>query len=186
MAAPGAACEDQACALPALHTPREADVEVVVAAVHTAADLTRMGGLAREVASARRPVPAEVRAALERLGGQAVATARALRALLVGGDGAALGDAVALAEAAGREVREWASGGEWARGAGVAVDVALRGAVYGRFVALAGRIGWRAAGFAAVGSWRPGCVGRVGSLVGCRSALGGSGRGRRWAAGLGG
>ncbi|GHG25742.1 hypothetical protein GCM10017567_51270 [Amycolatopsis bullii] len=38
-----AACEDQACALPALRTPRQA----VVAAVHTAADLTRMGGLAR-------------------------------------------------------------------------------------------------------------------------------------------
>ncbi|WP_410570238.1 hypothetical protein [Amycolatopsis sp. cmx-4-61] len=46
---PGAACEDQACALPALHTPRKAGVK----AVDTAADLTRMGGLAREVVDHR-------------------------------------------------------------------------------------------------------------------------------------
>ncbi|MBE8519010.1 phosphate uptake regulator PhoU [Amycolatopsis sp. H6(2020)] len=61
VAALGAACEDQARALPALHAPREAEVKAVVAAVHTAADLTRMGGLAREVAEARGPVSSEVR-----------------------------------------------------------------------------------------------------------------------------
>jgi hypothetical protein len=53
-AAEGAACEDQACALPALHAPRAEDVEAVIATVHAAADLTRMGGLAREVAEPRR------------------------------------------------------------------------------------------------------------------------------------
>ncbi len=47
VAALGAACEDQACALLALHAPREAEVKAVVAAVHTAADLTRMGGLSQ-------------------------------------------------------------------------------------------------------------------------------------------
>ena len=61
-AALGAACEDQTCALPAPHAPREAEVKAVVAA----ADLTRMGGLAREVADA----PAAPSAARARLGGR--------------------------------------------------------------------------------------------------------------------
>ncbi|MEV5721763.1 PhoU domain-containing protein [Amycolatopsis mediterranei] len=148
----GAACEDQACALLALHAPREPEVKVVVAAVHTAADLTRMGGLAREVAEARGSVPPEVRSALGRLGEHAVAAARALREVLVGGDGARLGDASALVAAAEREVREWADGREGWRGAGFAVELALLAAVYGRFAATAVRIGRRAAGFAPVGA----------------------------------
>jgi len=148
VAALGAACEDQACALLALHAPPEAGVKAVVAAVHTAADLTRMGGLAREVAAARGPVPAAVRPALARLGAHAVAAARALRELLVGGDGGGLGDAAALAEAAEGEVREWAVRSQ---GAGAAVDLVLLAAVHGRFAATAVRIG-RAAGFAPVGA----------------------------------
>jgi len=149
VAALGGACEDQACALLALHTPREAGVKAVVAAVHTAADLTRMGGLAREVAEARGPVPPEVRPAVGRLGGHAVAAARALREVLADGDGAGLGDAVALAGVAEREVREWADGCAWPR---LAVDLALLAAVYGRFAATAVRIGRRAAGFAPAGT----------------------------------
>ncbi|MEV6643245.1 PhoU domain-containing protein [Amycolatopsis sp. NPDC051371] len=119
VAALGAACEDQACALLALHAPREEDVKAVVAAVHAAADLTRMGGLAREVAEPRR-VPVELRPALGRLGGHAVAAARALQGLLAGNGGAVLADAVALAEAAERELREEA---------GAAVDVVLLAAI---------------------------------------------------------
>ncbi|MFF1608003.1 PhoU domain-containing protein [Amycolatopsis sp. NPDC058278] len=148
----GAACEDQACALLALHAPREAEVKAVVAAVHTAADLTRMGGLAREVAEARGPVPPEVRPALGRLGGHAVAAARALREVLAGRGGTGLDDAVSLAEAAEREVRGWADGREGPRGTGHAVELALLAAVYGRFAATAVRIGRRAEGFAPVGA----------------------------------
>ncbi|MEV4056984.1 hypothetical protein AB0J55_37755 [Amycolatopsis sp. NPDC049688] len=83
-AALGAACEDQACALPALHAPREAEVKAVVAAVHTAADLTRMGGLAREVADAPGRVPPDVRPALARPAAHAVAAVRAAAAVRIG------------------------------------------------------------------------------------------------------
>ncbi|MGW3961836.1 PhoU domain-containing protein [Amycolatopsis sp. NPDC005003] len=152
VAALGAACEDQACALLALHAPREAEVKVVVAAVHTAADLTRMGGLAREVAEARGPVPPDVRPAVGRLGQHAVSAARGLREVLVGGDGAGLGAAVALGRVAEREAREWVDGRAWPRSAGVAVDLALLAAVYGRFAATAVRAGHRAAGFVPVGT----------------------------------
>ncbi|MDX3186942.1 PhoU domain-containing protein [Streptomyces sp. MN03-5084-2B] len=152
VAALGAACEDQAGALLALHAPPEAEVKAVLAAVHTAADLTRMGGLAREVAEARGPVPPEARPAVARLGGHAVAAARALREVLVDGDAEELGAAVALARVAEREVRDWVDGGAWPRLAGVAVDLALLSAVYGRFAATAVRIGRRAAGMAPVGS----------------------------------
>ncbi|QKV79821.1 phosphate uptake regulator PhoU [Amycolatopsis sp. Hca4] len=148
-AALGAACEDQACALLALHAPPEADVKTVVAAVHIAADLTRMGGLAEEVAEA--PVPLEVRPALERLGRHAVAAARALRDVLLGRDGTALGAAVALAVAAEREVRQWVDGRAWPSGAGAAVDLGLLAASYGRFAATAARAGREAAGFVPAG-----------------------------------
>ena len=151
-AALGAACEDQACALLALHAPREAEVKAVVAAVHAAADLTRMGGLARDVVDARGPVPADARSALARLGAHAVSAARALGELLAGGDGSGIGDAGALAGAAERELREWVDGREWPRGAGAAVDLVLLAAVYVRFAAVAVRIGRRAAGFAPVGA----------------------------------
>ncbi|MEU5263493.1 PhoU domain-containing protein [Amycolatopsis sp. NPDC021455] len=151
-AALGAACEDQACALLALHAPREAEVKAVVAAVHTAADLTRMGGLAREVADARGPVPPDARPALARLGAHAVAAARALGELLAGGDGAGIGDAVVLAGAAERELREWVDGRDRPRGAGAAVDLALLAAVYVRFAAVAVGVGRRVAGFAVVGA----------------------------------
>ncbi|OXM68866.1 PhoU domain-containing protein [Amycolatopsis vastitatis] len=137
-AALGAACEDQACALPALHAPREAEVKAVVAAVHTAADLTRMGGLAREVADARGPVPSAARPALARLGVQAVAAARALGEMLAG--------------AAERELREWVDGREWPRGTGAAVDLALLAGIHVRFAAAAVGIARRAAGFAPVGA----------------------------------
>ncbi|GLY39067.1 hypothetical protein Amsp01_050910 [Amycolatopsis sp. NBRC 101858] len=143
----GAACEDQACALLALHAPREEDLKAVVAAVCTAVDLTRMGGLAREVAEPRR-VPLEVRPALGRLGGHAVAAARALRGLLGGEGDAGLADAVALAEAAERGLREAARG----CGAGAAVDVVLLAALYGRFAGTSALIARRASGFASVGA----------------------------------
>lgn len=148
----GAACEDQACALLALHAPREGDVKAVVAAVHAAADLTRMGGLAWEVAQPRGLPPATVRPALASLGTQGVTAARALRELLAGRDADGLDDAVALAAAAEREVRELAGGREWPHGGGAAVDVVLLAAVYGRFAAASGRIARRAAGFAPVGA----------------------------------
>ncbi|HET6710954.1 PhoU domain-containing protein [Amycolatopsis sp.] len=149
-AALGAACEDQACALLALHAPREAEVKAVVAAVHIAADLTRMGGLAREVAGAPGPVPPEVRPAVGRLGGHAVAAARAVRAVLVDGDRAGLGAAVALVAEGVREVREWADGCAGPRGAGVAVELALLAAVHGRFAGIADRVGRLAVGFVPV------------------------------------
>ncbi|WIY01647.1 PhoU domain-containing protein [Amycolatopsis mongoliensis] len=147
IAALGAACEDQACALLALHAPREEDVKAVVAAAHTAADLTRMGGLAREVAEPRR-VPVDVRPALGRLGGHAVAAARALQGLLAGEGDAGVGDAVALAVAAERGLREQAREG----GAAAAVDVVLLAAVYGRFAGMSALIARRATRFAPVGA----------------------------------
>lgn len=151
-AALGAACEDQACALLALHAPREGDVKAVVAAVHTAADLTRMGGLAREVAQPRGPVPPGARPALARQGEHAVAAARALRELLAGRDAAGLDDAVAHVVAAERELRAWAGGREWPHRADAAVDVVLLAAVYGRFAVTAARIARRSALFAPVGA----------------------------------
>jgi phosphate transport system protein len=152
VAALGAACEDQACALLALHAPREGEVKAVVAAVHTAADLTRMGGLAREVAEPRGPVPAAARPALARLGSHAVAAARALREQLAGGDGTGFDEAVALVAVEEGELREWAGGSDGPRGARAAVDVALVAAVYGRFAATAVRVGRRTAVFAPVGA----------------------------------
>ncbi|WP_103348957.1 PhoU domain-containing protein [Amycolatopsis sp. CA-128772] len=151
-AALGAACEDQACALLALHAPREAEVKAVVGAVHTAAELTRMGGLAREVAEAPGRVPPDARPALGRLGAQAVAAARALAGLLAGGDGAGLDDAVVLAGAAERELREWADRREWPRGVGVAADLALLGAIHARFAEGAVRIARRTEGYVPVGA----------------------------------
>ncbi|WP_439378977.1 PhoU domain-containing protein [Amycolatopsis lexingtonensis] len=152
VAALGAACEDQAGALLALHAPREEGVKAVLAAVHVAGDLTRMGGLAREVADARGVVPAPVRPAVARLGAQAAGAARALRELLGGGDGGGVGDAVALAGVAERELREWAGGPEWPYGVRAAVDVVLLGAVHARFAAMAARVARRAAGFVPVGA----------------------------------
>ncbi len=93
VAALGAACEDRAGALPALHAPREEDVKAVVAA----ADLTRMGGLALEVAESRWRVPVAARPALGRLGEHAVAAARALRRQLAGEDCTGVTEAVAPA-----------------------------------------------------------------------------------------
>ncbi|GAB3151868.1 hypothetical protein GCM10027258_51910 [Amycolatopsis stemonae] len=148
----GAACEDQACALLALHAPRERDVKAVVAAVHTAADLTRMGGLAREVAESRGPVPSAARPVLARLGAHAVDAARALRELLAGGDAAGLDEAVALAGAAEKELRAWAEKRDWPGGAGAAVDVVLLGAACGGFARIAARIARQTAGFAPVGA----------------------------------
>jgi phosphate transport system protein len=147
VAALGAACEDQACALLALHAPREADVKAVVAAVHAAADLTRMGGLAREVAEPRQ-VPVEVRPALGRLGGHAVAAARALRGLLAGEGDAGLADAVALAGVAERELHEEVRGCS----SRTAVDVVLLAAIYGRLAGTSALIARRAATFTAVGA----------------------------------
>jgi phosphate transport system protein len=151
-AALGAACEDQACALLALHAPREGEVKAVVAAVHTAADLTRMGGLAREVAEPRGPVPAAARPALAGLGSHAVAATRVLRELLAGGDAEGFDEAVALVATAEGELREWARGREWSHGPGAAVDIALVATVYGRFAATAVRIARRTTVSAPVGA----------------------------------
>ncbi|WP_372667041.1 PhoU domain-containing protein [Amycolatopsis kentuckyensis] len=141
IAALGVACEDQACALLALHTPREEGVKAVVAAVHAAADLTRMGGLALEVAEPRWRVPVEARPALGRLGEHAVAAARALRGQLAGEDGSGVTDAVALAGTAERELREQARG---------TADVVLLAAAYGRFAGTAASIARRMAKFVPV------------------------------------
>ncbi|WP_370961823.1 PhoU domain-containing protein [Amycolatopsis sp. cg9] len=152
VAALGAACEDQAGALLALHAPREEEVKAVLAAVHVAAEVTRMGGLAREVADARGIVPAPVRPVVARLGAHAAEAARALRELLCGGGGGGLGDAVALAGVAERELRERAGGPEWPYGGRAAVDVVLLAALHARFAAMAARVARRAAGFAPVGA----------------------------------
>ncbi|WP_326951903.1 PhoU domain-containing protein [Amycolatopsis sp. NBC_01286] len=140
----GAACEDQACALLALHAPREEDVKAVVAAVHTAADLTRMGGLAGEVADRVRRVPVDARPAFTRLAAHAVAAARDLQKILTGAD-AGLAEAVEGTEAAERELREWAGSPERPHGA---VDVVLLAAAHVRFAGTAARIARRAGGFA--------------------------------------
>lgn len=140
----GAACEDQACALRALHTPREGDVKEVVAAVHTAADLTRMGGLARAVADRAQRVPFEARPAFTRLAAHTVVAARELQKVLAGED-AGLAGAVEGAEAAERELREWAGSRERPRGA---VDVVLLAAAHVRFAGTAARIAGLAGGFA--------------------------------------
>ncbi|WP_410636205.1 PhoU domain-containing protein [Amycolatopsis sp. cmx-4-83] len=151
VAALGAACEDQAGALLALHAPRE-EVKAVLAAVHVAAEVTRMGGLAREIAEARGVVPAPVRPVVARLGAQAAEAARVLGELLGGGDGGGLGDVVASAAAGEGELRELAGGPEWVYGRRAAVEVVLLGAVFARFAGMAGRVARRAAGFAPVGA----------------------------------
>ncbi|MGW5719198.1 PhoU domain-containing protein [Amycolatopsis sp. NPDC003865] len=152
VAALGAACEDHVGALLVLHAPREEDVRAVVAAVHVAADLTRMGGLAREVAEPRWRVPVELRPALGRLGGHAVTAARALRGQLAGESGSGVAAAVALARAAERELREETAGIAWPHGAAAAADVVLLAAAQGRFAATAASIADRAARFVPVGT----------------------------------
>ena len=66
----GAACEEQAAALMALHGPETAGVRALVVGIHIAADLTRMGEIAHQVADrvGGPPLPVETLPSFARLG----------------------------------------------------------------------------------------------------------------------
>lgn len=151
VAALGSACEEQACALLALHTPQSDDQRIVVVAIHTATDITRMGDLCREVANHVRDnsgllVPLEAHPVFTRLGRLTVMTAHELQKIIPEPDIAHYGQLDASAgevETAVRELRAWAGGPEWTHGTRAAVDVVVLGGLFGRFGALAMTVGRR-------------------------------------------
>lgn len=141
----GSACEEQACALLALHAPQSGDLKTVVVAVHTATDITRMGDLCREIANQVRDnsgllVPLEAHAVFTRLGRLAVVTAHELQKIVPEPDiahYAALDAAAGEIETAVQELRMWVGGREWTHGTRAGVDVVVLAGLFGRFGALA-------------------------------------------------
>ena len=148
-----ATAEEQAFALLALQAPVATDLRIVVAAIHGAADVERMGDLALHVAQAARrrhpqPVlPKEVAPYFAEMGRVAVALARKAGEVIRTRD---------LATAAQMEEDDDAMDDlhrhmftvlmsrEWSHGVGPAVDVALLARFYERYadhaVAVARRI----------------------------------------------
>jgi phosphate transport system protein len=150
-AALGAACEEQACALLALHAPRDGALRTVVVAIHTAADLTRMGELVGQVADLVRKscgplVPVEAQPAVARLGKLAVIAAREVGKIVAEPDVARYGElssASGLIDVAEDEFRAWIRGRDWDHGTKAGVDVMLLAGLYGRFADLAAQIARR-------------------------------------------
>jgi phosphate transport system protein len=151
MTALGSACEEQACALLAIHAPDPVGLRVVVVAIRTGADITRMGDLCREVANQVRDnsgvlVPVEMHPVFTRLGRHAVVTAHELQTILPEPDIAHYAELDAAAgeiEAAVQEVRAWAGGREWTHGTRAGIDVVVLAGLFGRFGTLAMTAGRR-------------------------------------------
>lgn len=147
----GAACEEQASALLALHAPQSGDLRTVVVAIHTAADLTRMGDLCRDLANHVRDnsgllIPLDAHPVFTRLGRLSELTAHELQKIVPEPDIArygALHGAADEIETALQELRDRVGGGEWTYGTRAGVDVVLLAGSYGRFAALAVGVGRR-------------------------------------------
>jgi phosphate transport system protein len=134
--------EAKAFGLLALQSPVATDLRVVVAAIHGAGDIERMGDLALHVAQAARrrhpqPVlPAEVRASFAEMGTIAVALARKAACAIRTRDA----DIAATLEADDdamddlhRHIFRLLMAPDWAHGVAPAVDITLLGRFYERY-----------------------------------------------------
>ncbi|MGW0516798.1 phosphate signaling complex protein PhoU [Crossiella sp. NPDC003009] len=154
-----AAAEEQAFALLALQAPVATDLRVVVAAIHAAEDLERMGDLALHVAKATRRrhpngvLPDQVREDFAQMGRVAVELAKKAELVIRNRD-------VTLAEQLEQDDDEMDDlhkhlftvlmAKDWPHGVAPAVDITLLGRFYERFadhaVALARRVVFIATG----------------------------------------
>lgn len=145
VAALGSACEEQACALLALHAPQTGDLRTVVVAIHTAGNLTRMGDICRDVANHVRDnsgllIPLEAHPVFTRLGRLAVVAAHELQKIIPEPDIAHYGELDAVVdemETAALELRVWVGGREWTHGTRAGVDAVVLSGLLGRFGTLA-------------------------------------------------
>ncbi|MQA60555.1 MAG: phosphate signaling complex protein PhoU [Actinophytocola sp.] len=135
-------CEEQAYALLALQAPVATDLRTVLAAIHAAESLERMGDLALHVARAARrrhpdPVlPAEVAPYFAEMGTVVVRLARQAEEVIKSRDV----DAARSMDAADDEVDDIhrhlftvIMGNDWPHGVAAAVDTTLLGRFYERF-----------------------------------------------------
>jgi phosphate transport system protein len=134
--------ETKAFGLLALQSPVATDLRVVIAAIHGAGDIERMGDLALHVAQAARrrhpqPVlPNDVRASFTEMGSIAVALARkaadAIRTRDVDIAGTLEADDDAMDDLH-RHIFRLLMAPTWAHGVGPAVDITLLGRFYERY-----------------------------------------------------
>jgi phosphate transport system protein len=134
--------EAKAFGLLALQSPVATDLRVVIAAIHGAGDIERMGDLALHVAQAARrrhplPVlPTDVRASFTEMGTIAVALARkaadAIRTRDVDIAGTLEADDDAMDDLH-RHIFRLLMAPTWAHGVGPAVDITLLGRFYERY-----------------------------------------------------
>jgi phosphate transport system protein len=134
--------EAKAFGLLALQSPVATDLRVVIAAIHGAGDIERMGDLALHVAQAARrrhpqPVlPNDVRASFTEMGSIAVALARkaadAIRTRDVDIAGTLEADDDAMDDLH-RHIFRLLMAPTWAHGVGPAVDITLLGRFYERY-----------------------------------------------------
>lgn len=134
--------EDDAYALLALQAPVASELRAVLAAIHAAESLERMGDLAHHVAKAARrrhpdtTVPEPVRPLFERMGQLAVAQADSAAQVIRLRDtdlARKVEDADDDMDALHRELFGALLAKEWEHGVGAAVDVAQLGRFYERF-----------------------------------------------------
>ncbi|MFF0146466.1 phosphate transport system protein [Amycolatopsis sulphurea] len=137
-----AECEEQAYALLALQAPVATDLRTVLAAIHAAESLERMGDLALHVAKAARrrhpdPVlPEAVRPDFIEMGGAAVKLARQVEQVIQTKDVAAAKDLEAADDQVDdihRHLFTVLMDREWPHGVAAAVDVTLLGRFYERY-----------------------------------------------------
>ncbi|MFC4004558.1 phosphate signaling complex protein PhoU [Prauserella oleivorans] len=137
-----AACEEKAYALLALQAPVATDLRIVVAALHAAESIERMGDLALHVAKAARRrhpnavLPEEVRPAFARMGEVDVRLAHKLEEVVRSRDI----EAAKSLEADDDEVDDIhrnlfsvIMSKDWAHGVSAAVDITLLGRFYERY-----------------------------------------------------
>ncbi len=125
-----------------LQAPVATDLRVVVAAIHAAGDLERMGDLAQHIAKIARlkhptvPVPNEVRPVFARMGLLAARLAEDAAAAIESRDplsGARLAEADNEVDALRRQIFRILLSEDWSHGVEPAVDAALIGRYYERF-----------------------------------------------------
>ncbi|GAA4439989.1 phosphate signaling complex protein PhoU [Actinokineospora soli] len=136
------ACEEHAYSLLALQAPVATDLRIVLAAIHAAESLERMGDLALHVAKATRrrhpsPVlPEDVRGTFGEMGRIAVQLARGAEEVIRSQDVAAaraLDDADDEMDDLHRNLFSVIMDNGWEHGVAAAVDVTLLGRFYERF-----------------------------------------------------
>jgi phosphate transport system protein len=134
--------EERAFGLLALQAPVATDLRVVIAAIHGAGDIERMGDLALHVAKAARrrhpaPVlPAEISGYFAEMGRIAVALARKAGQVIRTRDVAAAGTLEADDDAMDdlhRHIFSVLMGPAWTHGVGPAVDITLLARFYERY-----------------------------------------------------